>query len=214
MASLDPVQTPDVEVPFQPSVVTEPAVVRRVAVVGGSRLHRDVLTLVLEKSPTISVDASVAFLDELDRADPPHAADTAVIVMADGSGVGLLARGGGAWSDRTTQPTVVLGWDTDRRVLVRLLTDSAVVASTPAATPRDDGFDRLTRREIDVLLLLADGASSASVAAELRISPNTVRTHVTNLLRKLGAHTRLEAVARTRDAVARERRRRTPGVAR
>ena len=54
---------------------------------------------------------------------------------------------------------------------------------------------RLTRREREVLALLADGADNESIARTLVISPETARTHVQNLLNKLGVHSRLEAAA-------------------
>ncbi|MDR7483295.1 MAG: LuxR C-terminal-related transcriptional regulator [Armatimonadota bacterium] len=53
----------------------------------------------------------------------------------------------------------------------------------------------LTRRELEVLEMLAQGLDTRAVARALFVSPVTVRTHVQNLLRKLGAHTRAEAVA-------------------
>ena len=53
----------------------------------------------------------------------------------------------------------------------------------------------LTPRELEVLHLLASGASTASAAASLGISTATLRAHVQAVLRKLGAHSRLEAVA-------------------
>lgn len=52
---------------------------------------------------------------------------------------------------------------------------------------------RLTRRELDVLALLVEGADSAYIAQRLFLSPNTVRTHVQNILTKLQVHSRLEA---------------------
>jgi len=54
---------------------------------------------------------------------------------------------------------------------------------------------RLTRREKEVLALLAQGADNAGIAQPLVISPETARTHVQNVLGKLGMHSRLEAVA-------------------
>jgi len=53
----------------------------------------------------------------------------------------------------------------------------------------------LTPRELEVLYLLANGASTAAAAASLGISTATLRAHVQAVLRKLGAHSRLEAVA-------------------
>ncbi len=52
---------------------------------------------------------------------------------------------------------------------------------------------RLTRRELEVLALLADGAGNEGIAESLFISPQTARTHVQNLIAKLGLHSRLEA---------------------
>ena len=56
-------------------------------------------------------------------------------------------------------------------------------------------INHLTRREKQVLALLAEGASSEAIAEELVISPQTARTHIQNVLTKLGVHSRLEAAA-------------------
>lgn len=53
----------------------------------------------------------------------------------------------------------------------------------------------LSAAELRVLELLANGASTDGIAAELHVSPHTVRTHMKNVLRKLGASTRAHAVA-------------------
>lgn len=54
---------------------------------------------------------------------------------------------------------------------------------------------RLTRRELDVLRLLMGGGDGREIARSLGVRQNTVRTHVQNILMKLGVHSRLEAVA-------------------
>ena len=59
----------------------------------------------------------------------------------------------------------------------------------------DAQIDGLTGREREVLALLARGFSSHRIAAELGLAPNTVRTHVQNILTKLQVHSRLEAAA-------------------
>lgn len=58
----------------------------------------------------------------------------------------------------------------------------------------------LTRREQQVILLVAEGLTNAEVARALWISPGTVRRHLENVFAKLGVHTRTAAVARSRDA--------------
>jgi two-component system nitrate/nitrite response regulator NarL len=57
-----------------------------------------------------------------------------------------------------------------------------------------NGYE-LTRRELEVLGLLADGLGQREIAHRLVISPKTVGTHVERILSKLGVHTRAHAVA-------------------
>jgi two-component system NarL family response regulator len=52
---------------------------------------------------------------------------------------------------------------------------------------------RLTRREKEVLALLAEGADNEGIAQRLVVSPQTARTHIQNVLSKLDVHSRLEA---------------------
>ena len=66
---------------------------------------------------------------------------------------------------------------------------AAPLGSIPSST------DNLTHREREVLVLLAQGLSTADIAASLSISAATVRNHVQRILHKLGVHSRLEAVA-------------------
>jgi DNA-binding NarL/FixJ family response regulator len=53
----------------------------------------------------------------------------------------------------------------------------------------------LTRREAEVLGMLAEGLSQRDIAVRLTISPKTVGTHIEHVLRKLGVHSRAQAVA-------------------
>jgi DNA-binding CsgD family transcriptional regulator len=63
-----------------------------------------------------------------------------------------------------------------------------------AAENRESRRAPLTRREREILGLLAEGMSGAQIAAKLVLSPETVRTHVRNAMAKLGASTRSQAV--------------------
>ena len=56
----------------------------------------------------------------------------------------------------------------------------------------------LTPRQTEVLRLLEHGRSTNQIAAELHLSTETVRNHIRHILRALGVHSRLEAVALTR----------------
>ena len=55
----------------------------------------------------------------------------------------------------------------------------------------------MTGREMDVLVLVADGLSNAEVAERLFLSPRTVETHVANLLAKTGSANRAQLRALT-----------------
>src|SRR4029077_17709238 len=57
----------------------------------------------------------------------------------------------------------------------------------------------LTPREREILACLADRAGRRDVGERLYLSANTVRTHLRNLMAKLGAHSTLEAVAMIRE---------------
>jgi len=68
------------------------------------------------------------------------------------------------------------------------------------AAARDRGTERrqvepLTARELEVLRALTEGLSTPEICERLFIAPNTLRTHVQNIMGKLRVHSKLEAVA-------------------
>ncbi len=67
----------------------------------------------------------------------------------------------------------------------------------PVSQARDPSA-QLSRRELEVLRLLADGTSTKKIAEVLFISVETVRNHIKHVARKLQAHSRSEAIARAR----------------
>src|SRR5512134_1900796 len=72
--------------------------------------------------------------------------------------------------------------------------DAAVVLSTAVTPPADDDL-QLTPRELEVLMLLTEGASNKMIARRLGISVHTAKFHVGSLLDKLDAVGRTDAVA-------------------
>ena len=77
--------------------------------------------------------------------------------------------------------------------LARLLARSHEMARDDAERRRL--LDSLTPREQEVLALMAEGLDNRAIAAELAIGFTTVRGHVQNILEKLDAHSKLEALA-------------------
>lgn len=74
---------------------------------------------------------------------------------------------------------------------------SSMLASlvTHLSSPPSSGVGALSSRELEILQWLANGTPTGRIATELYLSEHTVRNHIRNILTKLGAHSRLEAVA-------------------
>jgi DNA-binding NarL/FixJ family response regulator len=82
------------------------------------------------------------------------------------------------------------GFFHDPSGLLAVLRRAASLRSAPTA----ERLSTLTAREREVLGLLAGGLDDAGIAASLVLSPNTVRTHIGRIMRKLGVHTRADAI--------------------
>jgi DNA-binding CsgD family transcriptional regulator len=81
-----------------------------------------------------------------------------------------------------------------RSAEVRRRLDSITAAFDPDAT------DRLTRRECEVMLRVADGLSNAEIASVLVVERSTVRKHLEHIYEKLGVRSRTAALAKIRAA--------------
>jgi PAS domain S-box-containing protein len=79
---------------------------------------------------------------------------------------------------------------TATRELLRLVHERIQAPSVPPAETTV-----LTRRELEILRLMAGGANTKALAETLHVSPATIRNHAQNMFAKLGVHSRLEAVA-------------------
>jgi DNA-binding NarL/FixJ family response regulator len=84
---------------------------------------------------------------------------------------------------------VALSRDVMNAVLATVPRPASVASDTSRSQP-------LTPRESEVLRLLAEGLGNKMVAARLRISEHTVKTHIASVFSKLDVYTRAEAVAR------------------
>jgi two-component system, NarL family, response regulator YdfI len=73
--------------------------------------------------------------------------------------------------------------------------DTVFSATVGPSAPLDELLEPLTRREREVLQMLAAGLANKEIAARLAISDHTVKFHVASILGKLGASTRTEAVS-------------------
>lgn len=86
--------------------------------------------------------------------------------------------GGGSWLDPRVTPQVLDAVRNTRR-------------SAPDPIP---GFESLSERELEVLALIASGASNPEIAERLHLSERTVKGHVGNIFAKLGARDRAAAI--------------------
>jgi DNA-binding CsgD family transcriptional regulator len=96
----------------------------------------------------------------------------------------LFARKIVGGTEVTDAPVVVLGQDGVFGQVSSLVEE-----------PHEHPDLQLTPRQAEVLGLLERGRTTKEIADELHVSPETVRNHVKRLLRAVGAHSRLEAVA-------------------
>jgi DNA-binding NarL/FixJ family response regulator len=93
--------------------------------------------------------------------------------------------------------------DTTRRLTARetlispeVLMDTLVLAEQSREEEREAraSIEQLTRREMQVLKALAEGLTNKEIADRLHMSVDTERTHMMNILSKLGVHSRLQAL--------------------
>jgi two-component system nitrate/nitrite response regulator NarL len=115
--------------------------------------------------------------------------DTASVLSAvSGGASGYLAKGADGEVIRDAILEVAEG-------RTALSTDAQQALLSGLKSREQAAHSSLTRRELEMLELLADGLSNADIAAQLFVSPETVKAHLRNLFAKLGVSDRTAAVA-------------------
>jgi LuxR family maltose regulon positive regulatory protein len=86
-----------------------------------------------------------------------------------------------------------------RHILVRFPNTATTIPARPISNHALIETEHLTERELEILQLVATGASNQAIAQQLVISLHTVKKHLTHILAKLNAPSRTAAVAHARD---------------
>lgn len=168
-------------------------------VVGVAADHAEARRLIAHERPDVAVldvrlppdhrDEGLRLADEIRALYPMSAAlilsqyvEAEYVAPLIGSGVGRV---GYLLKDRVMDPASVI--DAIRRVADgECVIDPAIVAELLAPKTRQLDLLGLTRREGEVLGLIAEGCSNARIASQLFVSERTVEVHVRNIFDKLG----------------------------
>ncbi|MBL1406872.1 MAG: DNA-binding response regulator [Hyphomicrobiales bacterium] len=127
------------------------------------------------------------------REDYPQTA-LIVISMTDEESVAndIMSAGANGFISKSVPPDEMV------RAIEKITQGETVIcldADTSGLHMYQNDFARLPPRHVDILLLLGQGKTNKEIARDLDISPNTVRTHISGLFKKLGVSTRSAAVA-------------------
>ncbi len=173
-----------------------------VEVLGVARDGEEALRLLDQHLPDVMLlDAHMPRTDlcEVLRAAKAKAPGTKVVVLSADTRRGTVDLALEAGADGFLAKDLS-GWQLAGAI--RKLLDGQDAPVTPALPPRavrDPSVElrvrTLSAREREILALLVNGHSNRRIADECFLSLNTVRTHVQNVLVKLGVHSKLEAVA-------------------
>ena len=150
------------------------------------RLHRPDITLMDLQMPDMAgIDAMIGIRDEFPDAQiivlTTYGGDAQVLRALRAGARGYLLKGHVHTDLLETIRAVYAG---QKRVPPEVAAELAGFA----------GEDELTPREIEVLRHVASGNANKAIAAQLAIAEETVKTHITNILSKLGANDRTHAV--------------------
>jgi DNA-binding NarL/FixJ family response regulator len=120
-----------------------------------------------------------------------HADDESVLAALAAGAIGFLTKDASRDEIRLALEAAAAGHAHLDPTAHAALLGAAAAATSPAAPPPDG----LTRRELEVLALIAGGLSNGEIAARLYLSEATVKTHVNRIFAKTGSRDRAQAVA-------------------
>jgi DNA-binding NarL/FixJ family response regulator len=172
-----------------------------IEVVGTASDGRAALELIEAEQPSVAVlDVRMPHLGGIDivrRLKSEHSAAAAVVLYTGFSHRALLVEALDAGAQGFLLKEAPLG---DLLRAIRVVAGGGTyvdpaLAGTLADHNVTERLPTLTKREREILRLLADGMRNEQVAQELAISPLTVRTHIKHAMQKLEADTRTQAVA-------------------
>lgn len=187
-----------------------------VELVGEAATAEDAFALALSLRPDVmllDIDLpgmnGIQMLEEL----APRLPDTKIVMLtvsdSERDMIEALARGAAGYLTKDLTPEALLralrGTQQGELAMSRRFASRAMRHFVEIARKGRGGqagaLEGLSKRENDVLRMLADGLTDKEIAAALVISPRTVETHVSNVLHKLNVRKRAEAAQRYRDSL-------------
>lgn len=139
------------------------------------------------------------------RAQAPHARVIVLTTSDDDDAVFAALRAGACGyllksSDKDAIRAAVVAVANGEAVFGLAIADRVVDAITTAGNPNPAIFPQLSNRERDVLELIARGLDNATIARRLALTEKTVRNNVSNILTRIQAADRAQAIVRAREA--------------
>ena len=148
----------------------------------------EVTAALAEQAPAVKVLILTTFADD-DAVLPALRAGAAGYLTKDTTGEALVAAIRDVAAGRTVLDPAV------QRRLVELATAGGAAAVPPAPSAAEPELGGLTRREVDVVRLVAEGLTNRQIARRLVVSEATVKTHLNHVLSKLDVDGRPALVA-------------------
>jgi DNA-binding NarL/FixJ family response regulator len=169
------------------------------AVTDAGRLEPDVVLMDLNLPDLDGVEATRRIVSA-----SPHTGVLMLTMFENEAAVFAAMRAGargyllkGARNEQIIRAVRVIG---DGEAIFSPAIATRVLSLLGTAIPRDESFPRLTLREKEIMLLIAQGRGNASIAEELVLSQKTVRNHVSHIFRKLRVTDRTQAIAKAKEA--------------